>query len=68
MFQTILKARVAELEAVIGNARSLAYGAPELNMSNYDHEQVRQLNDAMCEVFTTLDAAIDAARAGKGAT
>ena len=60
-----LRARVTELEAVIGTARSLAYGAPELNMCNYNHEQVRQLNDAMCEVFTTLDAAIDAAKGTK---
>jgi len=59
-----LRARVGELEAAINSARSMAYGAPELNMCNYDHEQVQQLNDAMCEVFTILDAA----RAGKEST
>jgi chromosome segregation ATPase len=52
-----LRAQVAAMEATISAARSLAYGAPELNMCNYDHEQVRQLNDAMCELFTLLDQA-----------
>ena len=59
-----LRARVAELETVVAKAGSIAFGAPELNMCNYDHEQVRQLNDAMCEVFAILDAARD----GNGAT
>lgn len=33
--------------------------APELNMSNYDHEQVRQLNDAAIEATQLLRAALD---------
>ena len=49
--------RAERAEAVICEARAMAYAAPELNMCNYDHEQVRQLNDAMCELFTHLDAA-----------
>ena len=39
----------------IHKARDVAYKAPELNTSNYTHEQVVELNDAMCEVFTQLD-------------
>ena len=30
---------------------NVLYDAPELNPSNYDHDQVCELNVAMCEAF-----------------
>jgi len=33
------------------SVREILYLAPELNPSNYDHDQVCQLNDAMCEAW-----------------
>jgi hypothetical protein len=37
--------------------RFIADCAPELNMSNYDHDQVAELNSAMCEIYSLLNAA-----------
>lgn len=52
-----LRTQLAAAQETLEKARSVAYAAPELNMCNYDHEQVSKLNVAMCEVFTLLDAA-----------
>jgi hypothetical protein len=52
--------KVRVLREALEKARNIAYAAPELNMCNYDHEQVRQLNDRMIEVFQILDAALAA--------
>jgi hypothetical protein len=47
--------------AAAGDLLSALYditeAAPELNMSNYDHDQVSQLNAAMVEAFSLLRAA-----------
>ncbi len=51
-----LNERARKLEAGIDAAHTVAHAAPELNMSNYDHDQVCELNTAMCEVFVILDA------------
>ena len=42
---------VSELEAV----RRVLQQAPELNMSNYTHDQVRDLNNAMIEAFMLIE-------------
>ncbi len=40
-------------------AFDIADAAPELNMSNYDHDQVDALNKAMNELHSVLKAALD---------
>ena len=50
--------REGKLREALAEARTIAYKAPELNMSNYDHEQVRDLNDAMIALFQVLDSAL----------
>lgn len=50
-----LRKRVIELEGLIATAYDVAFNSPELNMSNYDHEQVSELNTAMCEVCSILE-------------
>jgi len=39
-------------------ARDILYDAPELNLSNYDHEQVCELNSKTCEAFLVIDGAV----------
>ncbi|WP_067517927.1 hypothetical protein [Endozoicomonas ascidiicola] len=43
------------LEKLIKDAKEVAFASPELNMSNYTHDEVGNLNTAMCEVYTMLD-------------
>ena len=45
-------ARLAMFELV----RGVLYGAPDLNHSNYDHEQVCYLNSAMCEAWSLIES------------
>lgn len=42
---------IQKLEAKIKQVHEIAMEAPELNMSNYDHNDVRDLNEAMIEIF-----------------
>ena len=44
----------------VREAAEIAESAPELNLNNYDHEQVRELNDAMVAVTLKLRAALAA--------
>ena len=53
-FVTALQARIAELKAAQRDAFEVASEAPELNMGNYDHDQVRALNNAMIEIYCIL--------------
>jgi len=46
---------LSEKRAAIIKARDLAYHAPELNMNNFNSDDVDKLNDAMIEVFSILD-------------
>ena len=48
---------MSEQETVdaIREAYDIAYKAPELNLGNYTHDQVCELNDAMCELYVKLD-------------
>ncbi|WP_415912571.1 hypothetical protein [Neptuniibacter sp. QD37_11] len=46
------------LKAQLQKARDVAYEAPELNMSNYSHEDVDKLNNGMIEVFDILENGI----------
>ena len=39
----------------IEEARNIAFDSPELNMGNYNFEDVDKLNDAMIEVYEILD-------------
>lgn len=58
----IMEAISPTVLALIAEARAarLAYeitkSAPELNMSNYDHEQVAELNSTMFEAYAVLQA------------
>ena len=45
-------ARLRALEAV----RGIIYDAPELNLSNYDHDDACELNAAMCEAWSVIEA------------
>jgi hypothetical protein len=45
-------ARLRTLEDV----RGVIYDSPELNPSNYDHEQACHLNTAMCEAWSIIEA------------
>ncbi len=47
--------REGRLREDLDTAHTVALKAPELNPSNYDHDQVCELNTAMCEVFSILD-------------
>ena len=50
--EEILK-RLRTLERV----RCLIYDAPELNESNYSHDQVCRLNDVVCYAWSIIDDA-----------
>lgn len=60
------KARADSMREALEKAHAVAYAAPELNMGNYSDDQVRNLNDSMCEVFTLLDAALSAQPSAHG--
>lgn len=45
-------ARLRTLEDV----RGVIYDSPELNPSNYDHDQACRLNTAMCEAWSIIEA------------
>ena len=55
---TQLEADRAALRAALEKIDSIATDAPELNMSNFDHDDVSALNAAMVEVFAITRAAI----------
>ena len=56
-----LAARPAVAESdEVREAAEIAEAAPELNLNNYDHEEVVRLNDAMIAVTLKLRAALDA--------
>ena len=38
------------------DVRGVIYASPELNHSNYDHDQVCQLDTAMCEAWSIIEA------------
>jgi len=44
-----------DIKRKIKEARNIAYESPELNMSNFDIDDVEKLNDAMIQVFLILD-------------
>jgi hypothetical protein len=45
-------------------ACNILQAAPEINPSNYDHDDVRRLNAAACEAYQVLLAAIKTATTG----
>ena len=45
-------ARLRTLEEV----RAVIYDAPELNPSNYDHDQACELNNAVCYAWSIIEA------------
>ena len=49
-----LRGEVERLRAMIASASAVLYDAPELNPSNYDHEDVCRLNAAACEAYVIL--------------
>ena len=50
-------AKIQSLRCALHNAWAIAMDAPELNPSNYDHDQVCVLNTAMIEVWSILNEA-----------
>ena len=38
------------------DVRGVIYDSPELNPSNYDHDQACQLNTAMCEAWSIIES------------
>ncbi len=53
---------IKELNNVIEKAFYMAYEAPELNMSNYNSDDVEKLNNAMIDVYDLLGKAVDLSR------
>ena len=47
-------ADMLRLQKSVDDAYGVVFNSPELNMSNYDHDQVAVLNTAMCEVCNIL--------------
>ncbi|WP_422462795.1 MULTISPECIES: hypothetical protein [unclassified Endozoicomonas] len=50
--------RIEALEKLIKETKEVAFTSPELNMCNYNHDDVGKLNTAMCEVFSMLDSGV----------
>lgn len=38
------------------DVRAMLHGCPELNPSNYDHDQVCDLNSAVCEAWSRIES------------
>ena len=49
------KARIAELEGQLDAIGKIAGSAPEINMRNYDEEEVSAINDCMNEIYNTIN-------------
>ena len=50
--------RIKVLEKLIKETSEVAFNSPELNMCNYNHDDVKKLNNAMCDVFLMLDRGV----------
>jgi len=50
-----LQSRLAALQAERETVLEIARCAPELNMGNYDDDQVRELNNSMIEIYLLLN-------------
>ena len=50
----MLSKTVKQHEATLEEAKDMSFNAPELNMNNYDDNQVRELNDAMIAIWRLL--------------
>jgi len=48
------RAEVERLREGIKTIEDIAHESPELNVNNYDHDQVCELNTAMIEVYTNI--------------
>jgi hypothetical protein len=46
-----ITAEVAALKERLAAVEQIARLAPELNLNNYDHDEVRELNDAMIQLY-----------------
>jgi len=60
-----LRAQLAEARAKLAQCREayqILEDAPELNPSNYDHEQVCELNAKMVEAYLAFRAALEATK------
>jgi hypothetical protein len=45
---------ISKLKAVLATVQAMAVDAVELNTSNYNHDDVCQLNDEMCAIYLYL--------------
>lgn len=45
---------VDDLHELLNTIADIAYNAPELNISNYNHDEVRALNEAMIEIYNLV--------------
>ncbi len=59
-------ARLAVMRDALEASKAIADDAPELNMSNYDHDDVGRLNSAMVEIWQVLNAALADQPTGDG--
>jgi len=50
-----VEAENKRLKEELEEIKNIAYDAPELNMSNYDHDQVAELNSAMCQIWSIVN-------------
>ena len=49
-----VKPEIAELKEILNTAMTMLLEAPELNLCNYDEEQVRELNYAVISTYKYL--------------
>jgi hypothetical protein len=50
----LIRSELAAAQEREEQCRMIVFNAPELNMNNYDYEQVRALNNAMIEIYQVL--------------
>lgn len=55
--QITIEEIIARLRA-LEDVRSILQDSPELNPCNYDHDQVCQLNTAVCEAWCIIEGVI----------
>lgn len=49
-----IQQEVQQLRQVLSEALEIAKNTPELNLSNYDHDEVCELNSQMCTLYELL--------------
>lgn len=50
-----LRAQIEEMKGILDDVFGIAETAPELNMGNYDHDDVQVINDSMTVIYNMID-------------